>query len=287
MGKAKNAVVSTFSTKTVENVDPETSLAHMPSNLGAEIWVTNGQIFEMKGNFNAALDNYTKALEKEPNNLAALQSTARLYMRQEQFASAIDFYQRAAQASPTAENYAELADALHRAGKLPEAQASIQKAISLDPTSTRYRSSMAGMLIAVGRSEEAVKQLEQVMPPALAHYNVAHLQASNKNPAAAQQHLQLALQLDPNLQPARELMAKITQNPTAQTAMAAYGTANHIYRTAQASLNNSAVSAGPTVVGTHATQQTGLTANHLPPPPSASPAGQISVPPLPALPPNF
>lgn len=233
-GKAKTAITSTFSSKPSETVDPETSLASMPEKLGAEIWVSNGQIFEMKGNYAAALDNYTKALEKEPDSLPALQSTARLYMRQNQFESAVNFYDRVVTVSPTAENYAELADAQQKAGRLNEAQASIQKAISLDPSVARYRNNLAGMLVSVGRSDEAVKQLEQVFPSAVANYNVAYMHFMNKNLAATQQHLQLALQADPNLQPARELMSKLGQNSATQTAMSVYNTANQIYRTAQA-----------------------------------------------------
>ena len=236
MGKAKNAVVSPFATKAVENED-ETSLANMPTNLGPEIWITNGLLYESQGNHNRALDNYTKALEIEPNNLAALQSTARLYVKQQQYAPAIDFFNRAVAVSATAPNYAELANAQQQLGKIPEAQASIQKAIELEPTSTRYRNTMAGMLVAQGRSDEAIQQLEQVFPSAVANYNVAYLHFVNKNMAGAQQHLQAALTADPNLQPARDLLATISASQSAKSAVAAYGTADQISRTAQGIVN--------------------------------------------------
>lgn len=233
VGKAKDAVASTFTMKPGEVVDPETSLAHIPRNLGPEIWVTQGQMAEMKGNHTSALDFYTKALEQEPNNIPALQSIARLYMKQEQYPGAIDFYQRILAVQPTAENYAELAESQRKANRIGDAQASIQKAISIDPETTRYRNTLASILVSVGRSDEAVRQLEQVFPTAVANYNVAFLHFTNKNVAAAQQHLQAALQADPNLQPARDLLTTIAQGQSAQTAMAAFNTADNVFRTAQ------------------------------------------------------
>jgi Tfp pilus assembly protein PilF len=289
-GKAKTAITSTFSSKPAETMDPETSLSNMPEKLGAEIWVANGQIFEMKGNYAAALDNYTKALEKEPNNLPALQSTARLYMRQSQFESAVNFYNRVITVSPTAENYAELADAQQKSGRLNEAQASIQKAISLDPSVARYRNNLAGMLVSVGRSDEAVKQLEEVFPSAVANYNVAYMHFMNKNLAATQQHLQLALQADPNLQPARELMAKLGQNSTTQTAMSVFNTANQIYRTAQAT-STAQLQAAPVQYSQQPGTNVGMPSSSMPnavqQPGTISPVGQPTQPfnqSLPSLP---
>lgn len=232
MGKAKNAVISPFAADT-NNSDP-TSLSNMPTNLGPEVWVTNGQLFETKGNYAKALDNYTKALEAEPNNEAALLSIARLYDRQQQFPRAEEFYSKALAVKPAAGTYNELAMVQQKQGRTAEAQAAIQKAIALEPNSLRYHNNLAGLLVSAGRSDEAVKQLEKVFPPAVANYNVARLHFTNQNMAGAQQHLQLALQADPNLKEARELMNTIAGSPTAQSAVAAYGTANQLYRTAQA-----------------------------------------------------
>lgn len=237
VGKAKNAVVSTFSGAPSGDLDSEVSLANLPNknSLGPEIWVTNGQVYEMKGNFAAAMDNYTKALEREPDNLPALQSVARLHLRQEQFTKAVEAYQQVVRVSPTAEHYSELSSAQQKAGRLPDAQASIQKAISIDPATHRYRNNLAGILVAGGRSDEAVRELQQVFPPAVANYNVAYLHFMNKNSAAAQQHLQAALQADPNLQPARDLLNALTAGQTAQTAMNTMNTAGQIYRAVQSS----------------------------------------------------
>jgi hypothetical protein len=235
VGKAKNAVTSTFSASS-EELSDETSLAKLPTNLGPEIWVTNGHLYETQLNFAKAMDNYTKALEIQPNNESALLSTARLYARQGQHDKAVDFFNKAIAVAPQAATYNELALAQQKLGKMADAQAAITKAIELEPANTRYRNNLASMLVTGGRSDEAVKQLEQVFPPAVANYNVAYLHFTNSNVAAAQQHLQVALQEDPNLQQARDLMNRLGDSQTAQTASNAIHSAGQIYRTAQAAM---------------------------------------------------
>lgn len=240
MGKAKNAVTSTFTTSS-EEAASETSLANMPSKLGPEIWVTNGQLYETQGNYAKALDNYTKALELEPNNEAALLSTSRLYARQGQNDKAADFLNKAIAVAPQAGTYNELALINQKLGKTAEAQTAVSRAIELEPTNPRYRNNLASMLVAGGRSDEAVQQLQQVFPPAIANYNVAYLHFTNSNVAAAQQHLQVALQADPNLQEARNLMDKLAGSQTAQAAVSTYNTANQIYQTAQSVMGQPSV----------------------------------------------
>jgi tetratricopeptide (TPR) repeat protein len=205
----------------------------MPSNLGPEIWITNGQLYESQTNFAKALDNYTKALEIEPQNEAALLAIARLYVRQKQFGQAEEFFGKAIAVKPQSTLFNELASVQQQQGKTAQAQASVQRAIEMEPSNIRYRNNLAGMLVSGGRSDEAVKQLEQVFPPAVANYNVAYLHFANNNLAGAQQHLQLALTADPNLKEARDLMDRMSGNPAAQSAVAAYQSANQIYRTAE------------------------------------------------------
>ena len=231
-GKAKTAVISPFST--ASNSDDPTSLANMPSSVGPEVWVANGQLNETKGDYTKALDNYTKALEIEPTNLSALLSTARLYDRQGQAPQAAEFFQKAIKIKPDdAALYNELGLVKAKSGSTAEAESNIQKAIALDPTNSRYRNNLAGILVDSGRSDEAVKQLEQVFAPAVANYNVAYLHASKQNIAAAQQHLQLALQIDPNLKEARELMNRLGGSGTMKAATNAYTMAGNVMQQVQ------------------------------------------------------
>lgn len=233
--KAKEMVIAPFAT-TPNNTDP-TSLANMPGNLGPEIWITNGQLYETQGKFAKAVENYQKALTLEPTNQAALLSMARLHVRQQEYTEAEQMFGKALAVKPQADVYNELATVLQKQGRTAEAQTVVQQAIATEPNNQRFRNNLAGMLVSSGRSDEAVQQLSQVFPPAVASYNVAYLHFANQDLAGAQQYLQAALQVDPNLKEARDLMEKINSSPTAQTAMAAYQSANQIYRTAQAAVN--------------------------------------------------
>lgn len=232
VSKTKNAVTSVFSSDPALQ-DP-TSLANMPTNLGPEIWVTNGQLYESQGNFAKAHENYNQALSIQPNNEAALLSIARLHVRQQQYKRAEEHFARAQAVKPSAAILNEIAQVQQKQSKLNEALATVNQAIRMEPENVSYRNNLAGMLVASGRSDEAVKQLEQVFPPAVANYNVAYMHFSGQNAAAAQHHLQIALQQDPNLKPARELMDRLTGSSTAKSAMAAYQTAGQVYRTAEA-----------------------------------------------------
>ena len=231
-GKAKTAVIAPFST--AAKSDDPTSLANMPTSLGPEVWVANGQLAETQGNYTKAFDNYTKALEIEPTNLSALLSTARLCDRQGQATQAAEFFQKAIKTKPDdAALYNELGLVKAKSGSAAEAESNIQKAIALDPTNSRYRNNLAGILVEGGRSDEAVKQLEQVFAPAVANYNVAYLHASKQNIAAAQQHLQLALQIDPNLKEARDLMNRLGGSGAVQAASNAYNVAGNVMQSVQ------------------------------------------------------
>jgi hypothetical protein len=68
---------------------------------------------------------------------------------------------------------------------------------------------MAGVLLDMGNAEGALSELTQVHSPAMANYQMAYLHFSRKNVPATQQYLTNALQIDPNLKPARDLMASM------------------------------------------------------------------------------
>lgn len=211
-GKAKTAITSPFST-TPEASTAEASANTTPgtkSTIGPELYVMNGQLQESQGNYTKALDSYSKALEIEPKNPSALLSTARLYERQNEKDKALEFYQKASNVAPN--NAAIFADigSLHvRNGNLNQAKSELQKAVNLDPKNPNYRSAMAGVLLDSGNADGAMSELVQVYSPAMANYQMAYLHFTRKNIPATQQYLGSALQIDPNLKPARDLMASM------------------------------------------------------------------------------
>ncbi len=239
-GKAKTAVVSTFNPKASASAssdvtkDDPTSLASMPSNLSPDLWVMQGQLAESQGQYDKALESYTKAINAQPGNVGALVSTARLYDRRGDNAHAVEYFQKALAVTPNdASVHNDLGLAYSKSGNPAAAKESLMKAASMDPSNVRYRNNLATLLVENGKAEEAVAQLQQVLPPAVAHYNVAYLHFSKQNIPAAQQQLQLALQADPNMKEARALYDRLNGSQVVAQASSAYQMAGNLYQTAQ------------------------------------------------------
>jgi tetratricopeptide (TPR) repeat protein len=208
-GKAKTAITSPFSASD-SPTDP--AIAATPGakpTIGPELYVMNGQLHESQGNYAKAIDSFSKALEIEPKNPAALLSTARLYERQNEKEKAVQFYQKAAEVAPNAAVFADLGNLQARNGNLVAAKDQLQKAVNLDSKNTTYRSALAGVLLDSGQTDSAMSELMQVNSPAMANYQMAYLHFARKNVPATQQYLGNALQIDPNLKPARDLMASM------------------------------------------------------------------------------
>jgi Tfp pilus assembly protein PilF len=237
-GKAKTAVSSAFvpaaNTSTTGEPSDQTSLANTPSTntaLGPEIHVITGQMYEAKGQYAKALDCYSKALETEATNVAALSSMARLHDRQNNTDKAIEFYQRAIKVAPNqAALYADHGSVYARVGQIATAKEQYQKAINLDPKNRSYRSSLAGLLVDEGQADKAEQELQQVDGPAMANYQMAYLYMSRQNIPETRQYLTKALAIDPNLQPARDMMNSLGGPQLAQQAGGMLQQANQVYQ---------------------------------------------------------
>jgi len=288
-GKAKTAISAPFGGAS-ETGDP-TNLGAKPS-VGPELYVMNGALHENQGNYTKALDSYSKALEIEPKNPPALLSTARLYDRQNQKDKAIEFYQKAAAAEPNnAAIFADMGGLQARCGNLTAAQSELQKAVKLDPKSTAHRSALAGVMLDSGNAEAAMAELNQVNNSAMANYQMAYLHFTRKNIPATQQYLGSALQIDPNLKPARDLMASMggaqNINQMAQQGQQAIQQAQGIYQQAGAIGSNiqGLMNTTPSSLAIPATSQTAIGQGQIPVPnngvtslPSYEQAAQPSAP---------
>ena len=210
-GKAKEAITSPFSAGPASEQPAGATLATTPktNSINPEVYVMTGQLNESTGDYKKALDSYSKALEIEPRNAAALVATARLYDRLNERDKAISFYQKSIEVSPTASTLAELCNLHAKGGNLNAAREELQKAIALEPKNNAYRSTLAGVLLDLGQEEKAMEELMNTNSPAMANYQMAYLHFTRKNVPGAQQYAATALQIDPNLGPARELVASI------------------------------------------------------------------------------
>ncbi len=190
------------------------SLANKPKASPA-LLVSLAHLHERSGNQSAAMEQYERALAKDPNYMGALLGLARLHDRQENFKEATDMYVRATQAEPgnaAVYNdlglcYARQGQRLHEAAaakeKLRQAAAAMEKAASLAPSRKLYRNNASTVLVELNQPEQAFLHLADVHPPAVANYNVGYLLAQKELNAGAGHYFAKALELDPNMADAR------------------------------------------------------------------------------------
>lgn len=206
--KAKLANSLTLKPKVVPADDP-TSLATKPKKLEAGLYVRAARLHEKQNEPDLAAKNYAKALELEPNNVEALVATARFHDKNGDAAQADATYQRALKISPQAGliwNDAGLCYARH--GQLSRAAEALQRAVETDPTSVRYRNNLAAVLVENQRAQEAFHHLRAVHPEPAANFNVGFLLHRQGRFQEAQPYLLRALQLDPSLAAAEELLSE-------------------------------------------------------------------------------
>ncbi len=186
------------------------SLSNSPKAVSPEVFVANGQLWETTGNLDKAMEQYVKALEAEPENASALASVARLYEKKEQHSEAVDYFNRALKVAPNdAGLYNDLGLTYSKLGKHQEAIEQLQRAIAISPSTTRYANNLAVVQMNAGQNDVAMQTLMKAHEPATAHYNMAWMYYQRQDITATREHLGQALQIDPNMSRAKELMDKI------------------------------------------------------------------------------
>lgn len=187
-------------------------LSDMPSQLSPILYVRGAAFSEAKGNLAGAQQQYEKALQLNPNDITTLIAYARFRDRVGDSKQALEVYQRARSVEPkNAIVWNDLALCHARRGEVGPALGAMQRTLALKPDNVRYRNNMAAVLVQADRSEDAVRELQQVHSPAVANHNVACLLLRLRKHSLAARHLQRAVSLDPSLQRARTLLARLDE----------------------------------------------------------------------------
>ena len=210
---------------TVNKPADPVALANKPNQIGADVFLTAGAFFDSQGQLDRAKGQYERALTAEPNNLLALVSLARLADKRGNAVEAETIYNRAIAAHPTsALAYNDLGLFHARKGQTEKAVAALGSAASLEPENVRYNNNFATLLVEAGQYDKALAQLSKTSGPAEAHYNLGFLLHRNQQDQLAVHHLNEALRLNPRLQQAHVMLAKLqsTSQAQAQAAPAQY-----------------------------------------------------------------
>jgi tetratricopeptide (TPR) repeat protein len=150
---------------------------------------------------------FQEALKIDPKYRDAVQGLARVYARMDDYEHALAVYQKAIEKTPQDHGlWFDMGMCYSRKKELAKALPCFQKALELDPENRPYMKQLGFTLARLGQTEQSLALLTRAMGPALAHYNLARMMEHMGQPDNARRHLQLALQLNPNLEQARELL---------------------------------------------------------------------------------
>lgn len=228
--KSTAAVSSAFALEPGQEAkeDP-TSLSSSHKKVTPQVYVAAARMMEGQGKFDDAQKQYDRALQADPKDLNALVGLARLHDRQGRSAKALEFYQKAVKAHPkSALVHNDLGLCYGRMQDWRQSAAEFSKACQMAPENTRYRNNLAMSLLETGDEAGALKQLSLGNSPAIGHYNLAFMLSGKDRQDEASRHLQQAISLDPNLTPAREMLAQLGAAAAEDVAQAQPAAVNQI-----------------------------------------------------------
>lgn len=153
---------------------------------------------------------YQRALEIEPTHLPALAALARLYVKVDDHDRAVSAYHRALETHPKeAVLWYELGMYHGRHKEWEAALPGLEKATQLEPENQTYANAYGFGLARAGRYDESLVFFQKTCGDAQAHYNVARMLQHIGQTERSKQHLQLALQAQPDLAAARQLLTEL------------------------------------------------------------------------------
>ncbi len=176
--------------------------------INAQTHFAAGQLAQSQGNLDEALAQYKKALKIKSDYLDPLYGTAVIFTAQKDYTTAIETWNRylkASNGSPTA--YSNLGFCQELAGNPPAAEAAYKAGIARDPHNEPCHVNYGLMLARSGKPNVALLELQKVLTPAKAHYDLASLYESQGKLTEARAQYRQAIELDPTLEEARQRLA--------------------------------------------------------------------------------
>lgn len=167
----------------------------------------------------AARKHYQEALQIDAMYLPAWLGLARVYRDLGDYDRALETYRKALEKHPREVGvWVDLGMCQARKKDFDQAIASLLKAVELDPENRQAMQTLGFCLARAGRFDDSVVYLSKTMDQANAHLHVARMaqhlhEKGTIAPRAAddlcRRHLQLALQANPSLAAARDMLSQL------------------------------------------------------------------------------
>ena len=177
--------------------------------------------------FDTARKYFQQALKSDPQCRDAYVGLGQAYQGLENYERAVATYQKAVAAFPKDPVfYYELGMCHARHKAWAPALEQLKKAADLDPDNRRYANTYGFCLARAGRYDESLAFFKKTVGEARAHYNVARMLQHAKQDEVCREHLRQALQINPNLTEARQMLAEMAVPAAQRKAYATVGFEN-------------------------------------------------------------
>lgn len=168
---------------------------------------------EQIGDLPTATESYQMVLDQEPKNIEAQLGLARIAMMKNHRGEAEVKFREAMKLAPSDPHVLDqVAQFYAEGGEWDRAAVLLEHAVQLNPDHKEYRYHYAVSLAHTGATQNAYREFRHVMGDAETHYNIAHILHQTGNWSGAEQHVNHALRIQPDLVPARNLMAELLKS---------------------------------------------------------------------------
>jgi tetratricopeptide (TPR) repeat protein len=163
-----------------------------------------GQLAEAEDDLPRATQQYVEALQIDPKFPPALLHLGMVYTTQRKFDEAIAVWHRYITVTgESAAGYCDLGFTLELAQRPGDAEKAYLDAVKREPKNETVRVNYGLMLARQGKIEQSLAQLQEVLTPAEAHYNVASILEGQSKIDDAKTQYREALRLDPDMYDAK------------------------------------------------------------------------------------
>jgi tetratricopeptide (TPR) repeat protein len=205
--------VTTTQPAGVANTNPDVQDSAEPkpqTPINANTRFAAGTLAEQQGDLPRAVTQYEAALKLDPTAPAILMRLGMVYTSMQQVDKAIAIWNRYIKATNnSAAGYCNLGLTQELAQHIPESESAFKKAVAADPKNEPARVNYGLMLARQNRIDDSLVQLQSVLTPAEAHYDIASVLESAGKMDAAKSQYQEALRLDPEMNDARSRLSAL------------------------------------------------------------------------------
>jgi tetratricopeptide (TPR) repeat protein len=170
--------------------------------------------------YEQARREYEQALSVDPNCLAAFHALGKLYVKMGDLEGAIKWYRKGLEKQPKeASLWFDLGMCHSRRKDWEPAVQALRHAAELEPDNKQNWNTLGCCLARSGHSDEALVAFRKGGNEARAHYNLAKMLHHMKQDGEARQHLQAALQAEPDYAAAKRMLAQLDGREPADPAV--------------------------------------------------------------------